>query len=694
MTNKHFLSIVSLGALLVQQSIAQGSFSAVDSTIALQNIEVKGKYLSEMSGGFTKRLKVDNNLSSITGTTADALQQIPSFVTDIEGNTLFRGSSKSAVLINGIPYGIMEENSGDVLIQLPAFFFNNVELSSAPGIESIPDGSGSILSLLSGASTNSPLLIHIGAGLHERYNAGAIVNLRPHKFNITAKYNYRKEYRERSFNKTQTTATGTQLMNNNATARPDVHVADLTTDYQISKHDKISVYGLYHLMNYSRYGGINNTVLNTAGQTTKKVIRHRYNNQEQEAYSAEARWQHTFSLPSDALEVVFNYNNFAYNEDNLFKNENLLAGKMGPEDNLFINQDKHQYYVSAGYRKALTPTLLFKGGYTGRFNEDNYLNAANDFQNNSWVPNVTKSNDFFFKRHINMLYASVEKEYHDFKTIIGVQGEQSWQETMLAKDGPLSSQTRYKIYPQIKLSYENRQLGNFMLSYVQRTDRPLSKDLNPFTDASDNTNITQGNPFLKPELVHLLEFSYVYTNPVFRLAPNLYYRQRSNRIMDLAVEKENMLIWKKENIGNASTVGMEVAAYWFPLSIFSAKLSGNVYRDEIDGRIIGYNRTKSMICWDVKGEIKVNITPNTELQIDGFYLSDQLTPQGKIKNRYSVNTGAAQYFMHRKLRANLSINNIFDSLGETTIIDTPALQLNQVRNRDAQVTWLTLTYLL
>lgn len=693
MTSKYFLSILSLWVLFVQQGIAQTSFPPVDSIITLQNIEVKGKHFSQLSGGLIKKLNVDNNLSGVTGTTADALQQIPSFVTDIEGNTLFRGSSKSTVLLNGIPYGIMEENSGDVLIQLPAFFFNNVILSSAPDIEFIPDGSGSVLSLSSGTESSSPLLINIGAGLQERYNAGTSINLHPGKFNITGKYNYRKEYRERSFNKTQTTSTGTQIMNNNASARPDVHIADLQTEYQVSAHDKITAYGLYHLMDYSRYGGINNTVLNAAGQTSKKVIRHRYNNQEQEAYSAEARWQHTFSSPSDVLEVIFNYNNFTYNEDNLFKNENLLAGKMGPEDNLFINQDKHQYYVSAGYHKTFTPTLLFKGGYTGRFNEDNYLNAANDFQNSTWVPNASKSNNFFFKRHINMLYASVEKVCNDFKTELGVQGEQSWQKTK-TKEGLLSNKTTYKVYPQIRLSYENRQLGSFILSYVQRTDRPLSKDLNPFTDTSDNTNITQGNPYLKPELVHLLELSYVYTNSVFRLAPNIYYRQRSNRIMDLAVEKENMLIWKKENIGNARTMGAEVAAYWFPLAIFSAGLSGNVYRDEIDGRTIGYNRTKSMVCWNVKADIKVNITPTTELQIDGFYLSDQLTPQGKIKSRYTVNAGASQYFMQRKLRANLSINNIFNSLGETTIIDTETLQLNQVRNRDAQVTWLTLTYIL
>ena len=99
-----------------------------------------------------------------------------------------------------------------------------------------------------------------------------------------------------------------------------------------------------------------------------------------------------------------------------------------------------------------------------------------------------------------------------------------------------------------------------------------------------------------------------------------------------------------------------------------------------------------MVCWDVKGNVNVSITPTTDFQVDGFYVSDQLTPQGKIKGRYSVNAGLSQYFLNRKLCANLSINNIFDSLEETTIIDAPNLEMTQKRNRDARVAWLTLTY--
>ena len=155
---------------------------------------------------------------------------------------------------------------------------------------------------------------------------------------------------------------------------------------------------------------------------------------------------------------------------------------------------------------------------------------------------------------------------------------------------------------------------------------------------------------------------------------------------------ESGTIWTKENIGHSQTFGFELSGTWQPVRMLLIGLSGDIYRDEIDGRTIGYDEKKSMVCGDVKGSVNISITPTTELQLDGFYISDQLTPQGKIKHRSSVNAGISQYFMNRKLRANLSINNIFNGLEETTIVDTKDLQMTQIRNRDAQVTWVTLTY--
>ena len=668
-----------------------GAQTPVDMNLSLQNVEIQGKRFAGLSGGEVKRLQVENNLSSLTNTVSDAFRQMPSLVTDIEGGVTYRGSGKAGMLINGIPYGLLEEYSGDVLIQLPALFFNRISMSALPDISFVPDGDAGLLNLASANYTkeDSPLTVTLGAGLQERYNAGAIVNLHPGKFHIVGKYNYRKEYRKRSFDKTTKTETGTTLMNNNATARPDVHLADLSVGYDLTSNDLLTVYGLYHLMDYSRYGGINNKVLNPDGSVKNQMTRHRYNDQRQDAYALEARWNHRFANPKDQLNVTFNYNDFGYDEDNYCENEKPGTGTILKKDNMFINQDKHNYFLSAAFSKLFADDWYFKAGYIGRFKDEKYNTETNDIDmsDNSWIPVANKSYDYSFNRNTHLLYASVDKRWHRFSAEAGVQGEVNSQE--LKANTLKEETTRFHVYPRVKLSLQTGKTGCLSVSYLQRVIRPYGADLNPFIQYGDPTHLVQGNPDLKDEFVHSLELSYLLTVDRFRLSPAVYYRNKSNRIMEVVNDES---IWQKTNVGHSEALGFELSGNWDPIRLLSIGFSGNVYRDEIDGRTVGYDEKKSMVCTDLKGSITFNITSTTELQLDGFYISDQLTPQGKVKSHSSVNAGLSQYFMNRKLRANLSINNIFDGLEEMTIIDTDKMQMEQIRNRDARVTWLTLTY--
>lgn len=694
--------LLPLAALLAMPVFSQ---TPADTTLTIRNIEIQGTRFAGLSErGGMKILRVDNNLSSVTNTAADAFRQLPSVITDMEGAVTYRGSGNVGMLVDGVPYGLLEEYSGDVLIQLPALFFNQISLGAFPPINAVPDGDVGILNLVPRmyGTGDSPLYVTLGAGWNERYNAGAVLNLHPGKFHINAKYNYRREYRERSFSKSTATAKNRTEMNNNATARPDVHVADMKVDYDLSAKDRITVHGLYHLMDYSRYGRINNRVFNPKGEQMKYVIRNRYNDQRQEAYAAEAYWNHEIS-ENQGFYTVFNYNNFSYDEDNDFKNENPQNGNIVSEDNQSIDHTKHNYFWGFGYGQEIDG-WDFKLGYIGRARNEDYLTAAFDKVDGSFELSPAKSYNYDFNRYLNLIYADVVKNWGAFNAEIGIQAEFShfkmnefspswindpyWQ----GIKGKENKSSRFHLYPRARFTYEVNKSNRLSLSYQQRAIRPNGCYLCSFLNNSDPTHIIQGNPGLKDEFIHNVELGYQFSVPRFRLTPAIYYRNRTNRIMEIAGQVNDETVWKKENIGHSQAVGADLSGSWNPIRILTVGFSGDIYRDEIDGRTIGYDEKKSLVCWDVKGNVNVSITPTTDFQVDGFYVSDQLTPQGKIKGRYSVNAGLSQYFLNRKLCANLSINNIFDSLEETTIIDAPNLEMTQKRNRDARVAWLTLTY--
>ncbi|MDL2282801.1 outer membrane beta-barrel family protein [Parabacteroides sp. OttesenSCG-928-G06] len=659
----------------------------VDTVISLQNIEVQGIRFGGLSSGEMKRLDVTQNISALPATAAEALRHIPSLTTDIEGGIIFRGSTHTGVLLRDVPYGLLEEQSGDVLIQFPAFFFNRIEATAYPPIHWMTDGDAGLINLSTAEALSVfPLQVHLGGGWNERYNAGLALHNQYGKFDFTARYNFRQEFRERSFRKTTTNKTGTTAMNNNASARPKVHLADLEVGYRATQWDKISLYGLWHRMDYSRYGAINNTRTNPAGEVMNKMLRHRYNDQLQDAYAVEARWMHHFADADDRLEVVFNYNNFLYDEGNDFKNENPTSGAIVAQDNLFIRQEKKNYYAAANYRKQFAGDLSLKAGYTGRFTREDFHTDANNLKEDAWVNNPQKSNIFSFRRDIQMLYASLSKKWGN---IIGEAGLQAEYITRRAAD---KEDNNLRLFPRFRLTYHASGSDALTFNYMQRVVRPVGKELNPFIDISDATHIAQGNPDLKDEVIHATELAYTWSHSRFRLSPSLYFRYKTNRIMEMMHSTETQDVWQKENVGDSRIFGAEISASWSPSRIFSVGVAGNIYRDEIDGRTLGYDAKKAMVCRDMKGTLNIHITPTTEWQLDGFYISDLLTPQGEIKSRYSVNTGISQYLMQRRLRLNLSVNNLFDSLEEVTVIRTADLQMKQVRNRDARVAWLMVSY--
>ena len=664
-----------------------------DTTLSrtIQDVEVWGKQTSGLSGGTIQRLYVNESPTGINVSAADAFRQLPSLITDIEGGVWFRGSSKAGIFIDNTPYGLMEEYNGDILIQLPALFFKRVELAGFPPIDLVPDGDAGTLNLSTvtdKAEEHSPLEVTLGAGLHNRYNAGASFLLTPGKFRIAGKFNYRKEYRSRQFDKSTETAQNRTVMNNNANARPDVWLADLSAAYALSEQQAFGVHALYHRMNYDRYGKINNQVYAPNGNLAKHVLRNRYNTQEQDAYAVEGWWSRTFDSGA-ALSARIHYNDFAYDEDNDYKNENPETGAIVAEDNQFIDHKKHNYYWSLRYFQSLHNNISLLAGYIGRATSESYTNQVNAKQGEIWQANPDQSYAYDFNRYLNLLYLSLEWETEHWEAEAGLQAEAA---KRIMHETEKTSIRAFHLYPRAHVSYVLDKHQKFSLGYQQRVIRPLGSELNSYMNNSDATHIALGNPSLKDEYIHSAELSYQLTTGRFRFMPALFFRSRTNRIVEIAQQIDDQTVWQKQNSGTSRSFGADIAICWQPLQWLTLSASGEVYRDEIDGRTLGYDMTKSLCCWDVKGSGKIQLSPTTHLQIDGFYISDLLTAQGNIEGRYTVNAGLTQEFLHKKLCATLSLHNLFDSLGETTIIDTPTMQMKQVRNRDARVCWLTLTY--
>lgn len=62
-----------------------------------------------------------------------------------------------------------------------------------------------------------------------------------------------------------------------------------------------------------------------------------------------------------------------------------------------------------------------------------------------------------------------------------------------------------------------------------------------------------------------------------------------------------------------------------------------------------------------------------------------MTIQGEIASRYRMNASVSQKLWNNRLALILTVNDIFNSIGEKTTIRTNTFEKTVIRNRDPQV---------
>jgi len=92
-----------------------------------------------------KVINVSKQITAISGTAVDVLENVPSVKVDIEGNVMLRGSSGFTVLIDGRP-SVLDAN--DALQQIPASTIDNIEIITNPSAKFDPDGTAGIINII------------------------------------------------------------------------------------------------------------------------------------------------------------------------------------------------------------------------------------------------------------------------------------------------------------------------------------------------------------------------------------------------------------------------------------------------------------------------------------------------------------------------------------------------------------------
>jgi len=359
-----------------------------------------------------------------------------------------------------------------------------------------------------------------------------------------------------------------------------------------------------------------------------------------------------------------------------------------------IREGDDQQQLTIDYSNPLSETSKLEAGYTGSFNQQNldffveYFDTAQAI----FVKDITKSNQFLYRESIHAFYGLYQHSYGQFSYSAGLRAEQAFVDgNLVTKDSTITN-NYFKLYPTLHLAYKTSN-GEFQLNYSKRVNRPDADELNPFPEYQDPRNLRAGNPNLRPEMIHSVEFGYKWQAENFSFIPSIYYRYKLDGFTNVLIPiDDSTLLSTMANLSNDQSAGLELIFSAKAGSLLTANLSSNVFYNQIDASELGFGEKKSIVSMSANLNTNFSFTKSTLAQLSCNFRSARLTPQGKVYPTFVMNLGLRQELFKKKLSVILTASDLFNTLRQKTVLNTGFLNQTSINRRDGLAVYLGVSY--
>jgi outer membrane receptor protein involved in Fe transport len=231
----------------------------------------------------------------------------------------------------------------------------------------------------------------------------------------------------------------------------------------------------------------------------------------------------------------------------------------------------------------------------------------------------------------------------------------------------------FKLFPSAFLSYSLPNDNEVQLNYSRRISRPWEEQLNPFMNITDSTNISFGNPFLKPEYSNSFELNYIKNWKNHMLSFSGYFRTTENVIQNISYVENNIMKTIYENITKSTSTGTELVLKDKFFNKIDLTTSVNLFYYKLDGFSYLPQGTASPVTgkmqdnftWNVQMIANIALPKSYTLQLNGDYNARQLVAQAHEKASYSLDAGLRKSF--DKFSISLSAEDLFNSREWSTV---------------------------
>lgn len=646
----------------------------------------------------------EKDITSQGGVATDVLKKIPMISVDVDGNVELQGNSNIRFLINGKPSSIFGNNLADALQSIPASQIKSIEVITSPGAKYDAEGTGGIINIILKDSKIEGINGNINLSGGSRLENGSMnLNARKGNFGLNAFFSGNAQLTSttlNSMNRPSFDSTGktiTDLTQNGQSAfTRNGFETGLGFDWSINKKNNFSG-GL----GYDNFGNNNNGLSNqqqTSYDSLNNIsninsIIHSLNHFRGQSFDWNLNYKKTFVAEEQELDILYessygkNKTYFDQYEANQ-TGDSLFGGSYS--NNAGIDRETS---FQADYAQPFSEKIKMEAGAKMDIrkitsNTDVYsLNASTNF----YYYDTTQSNNLAYNRHVYAGYASIT---FPLGKIVDVKSGLRYEYTNTSADFSKATLAEIPSYntwaPSIVVSHSFDNNQTIRVSYTKRIQRPGYRALNPFVNATDPKNITQGNPLLKPEIGNNFELGY---NKSFEKGGSLnivfFYRRSAQDIQPYIVyyatykigdsTYNDVAVNTPENIGVENNYGLNI----YGSIPFTSKLNVRTNLAFFDRYIQnGIDPGANITSFNYRMNMNVTYQFNNNFVAEAFgsFNSPRNEVQGRFSSFTSYNFAFRKQIWNKKGSIGFTTTNPFNKyVNQTTAVTGQGFILNSTR---------------
>jgi len=510
----------------------------------------------------------ENDVSVRGGDASDVLRKVPMLNVDMNGNVSLRGSQNIRILINGKPPGIFSGSIGDALKMIPADEIAKVEVITTPSAKYDGEGSGGIINIITKENKVQGLSGNVNASLGTRQNRAAF-NLSGvrQRFGINggggAFFSWPQEGTNTFLREDQTPA-GLRTLQQDGT----------TTSSRIGFRGQLGAF-----YDFNGFNSINSTIslrgftFNTDGQLESMFINPEVNfteiyNRFNEGTTLRSGFDWTtdytkkFDTEGHQLVFAFQLNGDYSKDDKTIERlgEDVLLNYKEKNKN---NGDNYEYTFQVDYTKPFSEAITLETGVKGVLRD---IDSDYDFlvfnpDENIFDPDPSRTDNFLYGQDVFAGYASMNLNFwKTWSAVVGARYETTAIDGMYADGSGAFDQNYGNFLPTIILSKKIK-FNTLKASYTERIQRPSLFYINPYRNQEDRMILTEGNPYLSPELTSQYELGYSTFIKGAVINMSTYYKRTRDIISSfLRVNEDGVSVNTFENVGKTDVYGANIFA--------------------------------------------------------------------------------------------------------------------------------------